>query len=367
MRYSKGKISLKKKMKRMLITGGAGFIGSSLAIGFKQDLPYVKVVAFDNLRRRGSELAIGRLKNAEVEFIHGDIRNSEDIDRIGPFDLLIDCSAEPSVYAGYDSSPVYLLNTNLNGTINCLEAARRHRADIIFLSTSRVYPIKPMRSLPFEKKGRRFVIPKEKSGPGWSDKGITEEFTLSGNRSIYGATKLCSELLISEYSAMYEIRAIINRCGVLTGPWQMGKVDQGFVVLWAARHLYGGQLNYIGYGGDGLQIRDILHVNDLYNLVRLQLQEFDEHNGCIYNVGGGVSLSISLKELTLKCEVLSGRSMDIGKDPATRDADIPYYITDHSLISKRTGWTATRGIDNILDEIFKWLRDYRETLFSILS
>src|SRR5687767_5491172 len=113
---------------RILVTGGAGFVGSNLASFFKRDNPDAAVVAFDNLRRRGSELALPRLRDAGVEFRHGDVRNAEDIAEAGDFDLMIECSAEPSVHAGYGASPAYVINTNLTGTINCLEAVRRCNA-----------------------------------------------------------------------------------------------------------------------------------------------------------------------------------------------------------------------------------------------
>ena len=96
------------------------------------------VTAFDNLHRRGSELALPRLRAAGVDFIHGDVRNTEDLENLPGADVLIECAAEPSVRAGYDRDTRYLVNTNLVGTLNCLEYARRHGAAIVFLSTSRV-------------------------------------------------------------------------------------------------------------------------------------------------------------------------------------------------------------------------------------
>src|SRR3990172_3746260 len=116
--------------KLILITGGAGFVGSNLAIKIKKNNIKSRVIALDNLKRRGSELNMARLKDAGVEFIHGDVRNKEDLECIGPFDLMIECSAEPSVLAGYNESPAYLVNTNLLGTVNCLESVRKHKADI---------------------------------------------------------------------------------------------------------------------------------------------------------------------------------------------------------------------------------------------
>jgi len=353
--------------RHILITGGAGFVGSSLAIALKQDFNNVRVTALDNLKRRGSELALGRLATHGVEFQHGDIRNPEDIVQAGSFDLLIECSAEPSVHAGYGSSPTYLISTNLVGTTHCLEAARIHHADVVFLSTSRVYPIKSLRELPVATAGLRLDLAPDQSGAGWSGQGISEDFPLHGPRSLYGATKLASELLLTEYSEMYGIRSIINRCGVLTGPWQMGKVDQGFMALWAAQHLYGGNLAYMGFGGHGHQVRDILHVADLYALLRAQFEQIDKINGQIFNVGGGRNISVSLAELTDLCTSRSGKRLDIAADPETRDADIPWYITDTRAVTETTGWQPRYDVESILDDIFAWLGDNRAQLEPILK
>src|SRR3990170_2271071 len=105
--------------KNILITGGAGFVGSNLAIAFKEKYRSCAVIALDNLKRRGSELNIQRLKDHGVNFLHGDIRNKEDIESVGQFDLMVECSAEPSVLSGYIESQKFLLNTNLLGRVNC--------------------------------------------------------------------------------------------------------------------------------------------------------------------------------------------------------------------------------------------------------
>src|SRR5262249_11777661 len=154
---------------------------------------------------------------------------------------------------------------------NCLEYARRHGSDFIFLSTSRVYSIDALRALPLDSNGSRFLLQGGPQQPGVSAAGISEAFSLRGHDSLYGTTKRAGDLLVEEYRAMYRLRTVINRCGVISGPWQMGKVDQGFVVLWLSRHLFGGPLAYIGFGGHGLQVRDVLHVDDLYDLIIRQL------------------------------------------------------------------------------------------------
>jgi len=352
--------------KHILVSGGAGFVGSNLAIAFKREFEGISVTALDNLKRRGSELALRRLDTTGVQFHHGDIRNPEDIAEIGPFDLLIECSAEASVHSGYESSPGYLLNTNLVGAIHCLEAARQCGADVIFLSTSRVYPIAELRNLPLEITDERFDIPEKKSGLGWSIQGITESFPLNGSRSLYGATKLAAEHLFTEYNEIFELRTIVNRCSVLAGPWQMGKVDQGFVALWAARHLYGGVLSYIGFGGNGHQVRDILHVADLYELLKRQIKQIDVENQRTFNVGGGRSNSISLAELTQLCKSCTGNDLKIAEDGRTRNADIPWYVTDNTEVSTKFGWRPQYTIESLLDEVFSWLTDNRKALEPIL-
>lgn len=353
--------------RRILVTGGAGFAGSNLALLFKTEFPGDEVIALDNLRRRGSELALLRLRQGGVTFIHGDIRNPEDLGEVGPFDLLIECSAEPSVHVGYAGSPAYVINTNLMGTVNCLEAARAQGADVVFLSSSRVYPIAELRALPLEHRDDRVAIMAGKAGPGWSEDGVATDFPMRGSRSLYGATKLASEMILEEYVAMYGLRAVVNRCGVLTGPWQMGKVDQGFVVLWLARHLFGGALSYMGFGGEGRQVRDILHIADLYDLIRIQVEKIEQYNGRTFNVGGGNRTSVSLAELTGLCRDLTGREIDIASDPETRPADVPYYVTDNAAIGEAAGWKPQRTVETILQDILDWLKDNRAQLEPLLG
>src|SRR5215471_916033 len=352
---------------RILVTGGAGFVGSSLALAFKRNRSTATVVVLDNLKRRGSELALERLRASGVEFAHGDVRVSDDLAAIGPVDLLIEASAEPSVHAGYDGNPSYLIQSNLVGAVNCLEHARRHGSAFVFLSSSRVYPIAPLRALPLERGATRFVLRADADVPGVTAAGISERFALPGSRSLYGATKLAAELLIEEYKAMYGVRALVNRCGVISGPWQMGKVDQGFIVLWMARHLFGGSLAYMGFGGEGLQVRDVLHVDDLYDLLAKQLVELDRHSGqTFYNVGGGMENSVSLRELTQFCQELSGKRIEIGRIAETGDADIPFYVSDCTAVHKAAGWQPQRKLSMVLENVWQWLVDHRHQLEPIL-
>jgi CDP-paratose 2-epimerase len=166
---------------------------------------------------------------------------------------------------------------------------------------------------------------------------------------------------------MYGLRTVVNRCGVTAGPWQMGKVDQGFVVLWLAKHLFGGPLAFTGFGGEGLQVRDVLHVDDLYDLIVAQVAAFDRHSGAIYNVGGGAELSLSLRELTRLCADISKRHLTIGQRPETREADIPYYVSDCAAVRAATGWAPKRSKTVLIEDIWRWLIDHRAELEPILS
>ena len=354
-------------MRRILVTGGAGFVGSWLAIELKQAFGDTRVIALDSLRRRGGEWNLSRLRAAGVEFIHGDVRNPDDLAACGPVDVLVEASAEPSVLAGYDGASRYVTDTNLGGAVNCLELARRHGAVFVFLSTSRVYPVEPLNGLRLIETDTRFELAPEQPFPGVSAAGITEHFPLEGCRSLYGATKLAAELLAAEYSAMYGFPAVINRCGVLAGPWQMGRADQGIVAFWAARHVYGGTLRYIGYGGSGRQTRDILHPRDLARLVFEQIRHPERFTGRPWNVGGGRAVSVSLRELTALCAAASGQRIPVTPDPEPRPADIPLYLSDHSAITAACGWRPEMAAETIVEEVVRWLRDHEAALRPVFS
>ena len=351
---------------RILITGGAGFVGSNLSVGLKRAYPGAEIIVFDNLKRRGSELNIYRLNEAEIRFVHGDIRNAEDFSELKNIDVLIDASAEPSVLAGINSGTTNIINNNLTGTINCLEFASRNKSKFIFLSTSRVYPINGLCSIPLSQSETRFEF-SDFSIEGLSPEGIGEAFNLNGYRTFYGATKLASELLITEYHKFLGLNAVINRCGVIAGPWQMGKVDQGFLTLWLSRHYFKRSLKYIGFGGMGKQVRDVLHITDLLELIKIQINSFEKFNGEIYNVGGGLENSISLKETTSLCQEITGNYIEIGQADEDREGDIPLYITNNHKIKSICGWTPRKNINDILQDTYIWLKQNDERLKPILN
>jgi len=354
-------------MRTILITGGAGFIGSSVALSLAARREGLQLFALDNLKRRGAELNLPRLRQAGVQFIHGDIRCLEDVLAVGEIDLIIECSAEPAVMAGYGESPEYVIHTNLTGTVNCLELARRRGAAMLFLSTSRIYPMDTLNRLEFEEHETRFVLKDTQPVPGVGPNGISERFPLEGVRSFYGATKLSSEFLVQEYREAYGMPAVINRMSVIGGPWQMGKSDQGLAALWAARHVFERPLTYIGYGGTGKQVRDILHVDDLLDFIHYELDHFNSLDGTLMNVGGGVENSVSLLELTRLCEEASGNRIEIGSDPNTRPADVPLYVSDNAHATAATGWKPARPISQTIEDTARWIADHRAMLDGIIG
>jgi CDP-paratose 2-epimerase len=350
----------------ILITGGCGFVGSNIALKLKRTSPNFNIIALDNLKRRGSELNITRLTNEGILFEHGDIRKAEDLNVTNEIDLIIDAAAEPSVLAGLDGGAEYLYETNLSGTFNILNLAAKKKAKIIFLSTSRIYPIQNILDAKLDELDTRFEFAANTGVVGITKKGVNEDLNLMGARTIYGTTKLSSELLIKEYEAAFGVESIVNRCGVISGPYQMGKIDQGFVVLWMARHYWKKDLSYIGFGGTGKQARDIIHVDDLSDLISHQIENFDLFKGDTFNVGGGNEISSSLVEFTKTCENITGNKINFTADPNNRPGDIPIYISDCSKLYKTTDWRPKKSIENLAGDVFEWINKNEKQLKPIL-
>lgn len=353
---------------KILITGGCGFVGSNLAVLFKQYYTNSEVICLDNLSRRGSEINLQKVLAAGGKFIHGDVRIKTDFDRIPKVDIVIDAAAEPSVLAGKIPGELEnLIDTNLNGTINTLCFAKKHQSAIIFLSTSRVYPHNRLAEANLVVMPKRFNLSNNQVYKGLSEQGIAENFPLEGLRSMYGATKLASEYFIQEFADNFDIPAVINRCGVLSGPYQMGKIDQGVIVLWMAKHYWKGRLGYIGYGGLGQQARDVLHVRDLFRLLQWQIANLRIQKGQIFNVGGGLNNSISLAELTELCTKITENKIEISSSLENRSGDLPIYITDNSKITQFSGWEPEINVTQLLLEIKDWFIADEKVLKSILA
>jgi CDP-paratose 2-epimerase len=352
--------------RRILVTGGAGFVGANLSVALAERGD--EVIALDNLHRRGSELGVSRLREAGVQFVHGDVRSRDDLMAIDGVDAIVECSAEPSVLAGTRANGApYVVETNLLGAYHCFELARRDGAQVVFLSTSRVYPFAPLSDLKLREAESRFELEDEQPVRGASGDGIAESFPLDGARTMYGATKLSAELLLAEYADSFGVPGVVDRCGAIAGPWQMGKVDQGVFTYWLLAHYTGSPLQYIGYGGHGKQVRDVLHIADLVELVAEQLSEPAEWAGQTFNVGGGRDGSLSLVETTALCRALTGREVPVDPVPERRAGDVPVYISDCRRLFSRTSWRPRRSPRQVLEDTLAWIEENERQVLAVLG
>ena len=337
---------------KILITGGCGFVGSNLAIYLKKKLKKAKISTLDNLSRKGSEINRVRLKSYKIENLKIDISDFKKIKKLPKYNLVIDCCAEAAIEAS-KLDPDRVISTNLIGTYNILKKCVKDKSKIIFLSSSRVYSIRALRKL-IGKINLKSKIKKKYK--------INEKFNIFGPKSLYGLSKLSSEELIREFNYENNINYIINRLGVISGPWQFGKQDQGFVSLWIGRHINKKKLRYIGFGGYGNQLRDVIHIDDVCEIISIQIKNFIKIKNNTFNVGGGIKNAISLKDLTLKCQLITNNKVKIGKNKKTSNYDIPYYVTDNKKISKFYNWLPKKNIDQIIQDVYFWIISERNVL-----
>jgi CDP-paratose 2-epimerase len=337
---------------RILITGICGFVGNTLALGLKDGWPEWEIVGLDNLVRAGSETNRLGLRQRGIKFIHGDIRQPSDLEALPRCDWILDAAANPSVLAGVDgkTSSRQLIEHNLIGTVNLLELARNWRAGFLMLSTSRVYSIRELAAIPVKAKGPRFEVAATEIRNSLSDLGITETFSTEPPLSLYGSSKRASELLVCEYAEAFGLPVFINRCGVLAGAGQFGKIDQGIFSFWIHSWRAKRPLKYIGFDGTGHQVRDCLHARDLLPLLAQQMQKPDAKTPRIANVSGGVAQSASLRQLSEWCERRFG-PLPIAADKQTRPFDVPWLVLDSSSAKDAWNWKPQISLEKIWTEI----------------
>jgi len=337
---------------KILISGICGFVGSSLAAAWLDADPGIAIVGIDNFIRQGSEHNREALKRRGVMLHHGDIRCASDFETLPPVDWVIDAAANPSVLAGTggEVSSRQLIEHNLQGTVNMLEYCKRHGAGFTLISTSRVYSIPSLASLPVIQVDNTFRLRTDEALPiGVSIEGVSEYFSTAPPISLYGSTKLASEILALEYGETFDFPVWINRCGVLAGAGQFGKADQGIFTYWINAYLRHRPLTYIGFGGKGYQVRDCLHPRDLISLFRKQIAAQGQVARVI-NLGGGKNNSMSLAALSAWCESRFGVHT-VTNVPQDRRFDIPWLIMDSSRARALWGWEPETPLSAILDEI----------------
>ena len=335
----------------ILITGGCGFVGTNLSLYLKSKK--FNVYTLDNLSRKGSKFNYTVLKKKKIKNFRINIANYKKLKGLRKFDLIIDCCAEAAVEVSRKKIDE-VFNTNLIGTFNILKKAKRDKSKIIFLSSSRVNSIKNINKII----GNNSNLKKKLH----INKLIDDKFENSRPKSLYGFTKLASEMLIEEFNYAFGLKYIINRCGVISGPLQFGKQDQGFVSLWVIHHIMKKKLSYIGYGGHGNQVRDVLHIDDLCELIHKQIKIINKIYNKLYTVGGSKISYTSLKNLTKICQNITGNKISINKKVSTSIYDIPYFITDNRKVSRAYKWRPKKNINKIVYDITTWINNNKNLI-----
>ena len=335
----------------ILITGGCGFVGTNLSLYLKSKK--FNVYTLDNLSRKGSKFNYTVLKKKKIKNFRINIANYKKLKGLRKFDLIIDCCAEAAVEVSRKKIDE-VFNTNLIGTFNILKKAKRDKSKIIFLSSSRVNSIKNINKII----GNNSNLKKKLQ----INKLIDDKFENSRPKSLYGFTKLASEMLIEEFNYAFGLKYIINRCGVISGPLQFGKQDQGFVSLWVIHHIMKKKLSYIGYGGHGNQVRDVLHIDDLCELIHKQIKIINKIYNKLYTVGGSKISYTSLKNLTKICQNITGNKISIDKKRSTSIYDIPYFITDNHKVSRVYKWRPKKNINKIVYDITTWINNNKNLI-----
>jgi CDP-paratose 2-epimerase len=340
---------------KLLITGICGFVGSTLAAALQEQhgMAGLTILGLDNLSRAGSETNRSELKRRGIRLFHGDLRLAADLEGLPPVEWVIDAAANPSVLAGVDgkTSSRQILDHNLSSTVNLLEFCKKQRAGFLLISTSRVYSIPALASLPMLEQDGSFRLDTSAALPtGVSAQGVSERFSTAPPLSLYGASKLASEVLALEYGEAFGFPVWINRCSILAGAGQFGRPDQGIISFWINSWLRRRPLKYIGFGGRGVQARDCLHPRDLAPLLAKQFQSQSPLAVRLFNLGGGPANTFSLLQLSRWCEGRFGPHA-VAADAQPRQFDIPWMVMDAGLARSTWGWQAATGLSEILEEV----------------
>lgn len=335
----------------IVVTGSAGFFGNYVTKHLIQQGN--RVIGLDNLSRKGSKQnADWQSIDYRMKFHICDISDKAKLEEClkgEEIDWIIDCAAEPSVLAGVDGGTENLINSNLISTINLLEICRKTNAGFILMSTSRVYSVNELANLEKFEADTRFET--------HHTNHISEWFSTKPPVSLYGSTKLTSELLSIEYSQQFRFPLWINRCGVIAGAGQFGKIDQGIFSYWIYSWIRNTPLKYIGFGGNGKQVRDVIHPKDICKVMDLQLADRTIEESPIYNLGGGRENSMSLLELTEWCNKNIENQDLVQSSPEIRPFDIPIYITNYEKAKNRWNFNPSYSMNEILQEIYEYTKE----------
>lgn len=339
----------------VLVTGGAGFVGSNFAAHLLRNTT-AQIQIFDNFSRRGVEHNIDWLMSiaghgSRLQITDGDVRDAAAVKRAAQVATEIYHFAAQVAVTTSLRDPVADFDINMKGTLNVLEAARasgRHPF-LLFTSTNKVYG--PLDHLRIQVQENRYCF----QDPHYI--GVDESVPLNFY-SPYGCSKGSADQYVHDYARIYNLPTVVFRMSCIAGPRQFGNEDQG----WVAHFLYSAlNCDPIVVYGDGYQVRDVLHVADLVAAMEAARQNRERTAGQIYNVGGGMGRSVSVLEVleTISAEI--GRPI-LWSHGKARPGDQPIYITNHSKLTEDTGWQPRRSFANTLSDIHSFWKENRHIL-----
>jgi CDP-paratose 2-epimerase len=327
-----------------LITGGAGFIGSNLAERLLRQ-PDVQVRIFDNLSRHGAHHNLDWLRTLDgrhrrLEFVQGDVRDSVALKKASrDVTEIYHLAAQVAVTTSL-VDPATDFSVNAEGTLNVLEAARAsdRLPFLLFTSTNKVYG--SLSDIPIEVESTHYRPTNR------SFEGVNETQPLDFH-SPYGCSKGAADQYVRDFARMYGLPSVVFRMSCIAGPRQFGTEDQG----WVAHFLYSvlARKPIIIYG-NGYQVRDVLHVHDLVDAMIAARSNIERTRGEIYNIGGGLAHVISIREMLQTIKQITRKPLHL-EHRDVRPGDQPLYISDTRKLHRDTGWTASRSLQQMLEDM----------------
>lgn len=335
---------------RVLITGGAGFIGSNLAARHLADGD--SVVVFDSLVRRGTTANRDWLATlgGDLRLVFGDIADFSSLARAARGANRIYHLAAQVAVTDSVADPRHDFEANALGTFNLLEAARLSapEAVVLYSSTNKVYG--GMEEVPIRLVGRRY---------DYDDlpQGVSEECPLDFH-SPYGCSKGAGDQYVRDYARIYGLRTVVLRQSCIYGPRQFGNEDQGWVAHFLISALIGAPVTIYG---DGCQVRDVLYVDDLLDAYELACRRAIDHPGAVYNLGGGPANAVSLYDCLEIIAALFGSPIEIAYGP-WRPGDQRVYVSDVRRARAELGWEPRIGVKDGLGRLFGWASGHIDEL-----
>ncbi len=336
-------------MNKILVTGGAGFIGTNLVLNLVRDKDN-QVIVLDNLSRKGTEKNLKYLLDMNcknLQFINGDVRNYPLLKKITKgLNAVFHLAAQVAVTCSVEN-PAEDFEINALGTFYLLEACRKNSKNALFLyaSTNKVYG--ELSHLKLKELKTRYILSDKRNG-------IDESEPLDFY-SPYGCSKGSGDQYVKDYSRIYKMNTVVFRQSCIYGQFQHGNVDQGWVVHFITRALEGKRITIYG---NGKQVRDILHVDDLVAAYMKVLQNKEKCSGKVFNIGGGINNSFSLLELVNYLETLIGVKIKYEFN-SWRPGDQKVFISDNTMFNKITGWKPSIGKEQGIRKLVRWLEENR--------